>query len=351
MEENKIKNTDVIELRVVARKIWDNRKVFYKVLPIVFVLSCIFILGMPRTYSTQAKLAPEMGNSLSGGTLGSLAASFGFDIDEMQTSDAITPLLYPDLMDDNGFVTSLFNIKVVSADGEINTSYYDYLKTKQKPNIWLIPITKIRKLLNSDDAKATGSSKGFDPYYLSKKDNEIAGSVKSCIKLSVDKKTGVITITTKAQDALICKTIADSLCGRLQTFITDYRTKKARNDYEYYKELTREAKQDYERARQRYASTSDANTRVALKSVELMMEDMENDMQLKFNTYTTISSQMQAAKAKVQERTPAFTVLQGAAVPVKASSPKRMIFVASMLFLAFFITSLYLARKELHFTF
>ena len=85
---------------------------------------------------------------------------------------------------------------------------------------------------------------------------------------------------------------------------------------------------------------SDANTKTALRSVELKIEDMENDMQLKFNAYTTINTQLQAAKAKVQEKTPAFTVLKGAAVPVKPAGPKRMIFVAAMLFLAFTCTVL-----------
>ena len=58
-----------------------------------------------------------------------------------------------------------------------------------------------------------------------------------------------------------------------------------------------------------------------------------------------------AAKAKVQERTPVFTVVQGAAVPIKASNPKRMLFVLGMLILAFFGTSFYLVRKDLHFSF
>ena len=60
-----------------------------------------------------------------------------------------------------------------------------------------------------------------------------------------------------------------------------------------------------------------------------------------------MTTQYQAAKAKVQERTPAFTVIQGAAVPLKASGPKRMIFVISMLFLAFIITTLYIAKEDL----
>ena len=64
------------------------------------------------------------------------------------------------------------------------------------------------------------------------------------------------------------------------------------------------------------------------------MQDMENDMQLKYNTYSTLNTQLQAAMAKVQENTPAFTTLTNATVPIKPAGPKRMIFVAFMLILA-----------------
>jgi uncharacterized protein involved in exopolysaccharide biosynthesis len=108
--------------------------------------------------------------------------------------------------------------------------------------------------------------------------------------------------------------------------------------------LAQDAKNEYEKARQIYGSMSDANSKVALRSIELKLEDMENDMQLKFNAYTTINTQLQAAKAKVQERTPAFTLLKGASVPIKPTAPKRMIFVAIMVVLAFLATSVYILR-------
>ena len=60
-----------------------------------------------------------------------------------------------------------------------------------------------------------------------------------------------------------------------------------------------------------------------------------------------MNTQLEAAKAKVQERTPAFTVLKGAAVPVKPAGPKRMIFVAAMLFFAFLFTSAYIFKREI----
>jgi len=344
MEETK-KQAEVIDLRVVMSKIWKNKKLFYKTLPIAFVLSCIYILSIPRYYTSDVKLAPEMENSMGGGTLGSIAASFGFDLSDMQTSDAITPLLYPDLMEDNKFVTNLFNIQVTNKDGDIKDSYYNYLKKHQKKAWWMYPIGWIKKMFSEDD-NGQGAKGKLDPYHLSKKDDNIAKKIRDNIKLSIDKKTGVITINVTDQDPIICKTIADTLMTRLQDFITEYRTNKARVDVEYYKKLTAEAKQEYEKARQRYGNYADANMDIVLESYRAKRDDLENDMQLKFNAYSTMNTQLQAAMAKVQERTPAFTVVKGAAVPVKPAGPKRMLFVLGMLILGSIATTVYIIKDD-----
>lgn len=345
MEETK-KRPEVIDLRVVAQKIWKQKKLFCWTLPIAFVLSCIYILSIPRTYTSETTLAPEMENAMGGGTLGSIAASFGFDLSEMQTSDAISPLLYPDLMEDNKFVTNLFNIQVATKNGDIKDSYYNYLKKHQKKAWWMYPIGWIKKMFSEDD-NGQGAKGKLDPYHLSKKDDNIAEKIRDNIKLSIDKRTGVISINVTSQDPLICKTVADSLTTRLQDFITDYRTSKARVDVEYYKKLTSEAKAEYEKARQRYGSYADANMDIVLESYRAKRDDLENDMQLKFNAYSTMNAQLQTAMAKVQERTPAFTIIKGAAVPIKPAGPKRMIFVAGMLFLAFIGTIVYILKEDL----
>lgn len=337
------KETEKIDLLAIFKEIMTGKKLFYKVLPITFIASIIIILGYPRYYSTDIKLAPELNNSSSNmGTLSSIASSFGFDLNDMQTSDAITPLLYPNLMEDNKFICGLFDIKVKSIDGKINTTYHDYLQKQQKPVFWLIPIGWIKKLFANNDAKSEGV---INPYFLNRTEHSIADNIRNNVSIKIDKKTAIITISAEAQDPMICKTIADSIRDRLQEFIIDYRTSKARNDYEYYKQLAENAKHDYERSRKIYASFSDASTNIALKSIELKMEDMENDLQLKYNTYTTLNTQLQSAKAKVQERTPAFTVIKGAEVPVKPSGPKRMIFVISCVLISFAVTSIYILSK------
>ena len=148
------------------------------------------------------------------------------------------------------------------------------------------------------------------------------------------------------QDPLVCAVMADSVKNRLQLFITNYRTNKANIDLKYTEALYDKAKSEYEEARGKYAAFSDENNNLILQSVKSKLDDLENDMQLKFNNYSAMVSQLQLARAKVQERTPAFTTLQSATVPLKPSGPKRMIFVAFITFVSFFATTIYLAYKE-----
>jgi uncharacterized protein involved in exopolysaccharide biosynthesis len=69
------------------------------------------------------------------------------------------------------------------------------------------------------------------------------------------------------------------------------------------------------------------------------VERLENDMQAKYNIYTAMNTQMQAARAKLQEATPAFTVIETASVPIKPAGPKRMIISIAMMILSFFVLS------------
>lgn len=332
-----------VDYTIVFKEIWKRKKLFFITIPLTFILSYLYIICVPRLYVSETKVAPEVESPAQSGMLGNIASSFGLDLSNMESSDAITPLIYPELLEDNNFIAGLSDIKVESQDGLINTTFNNYIEKHQKYPWWTYCIGWIKNKFTSAPQEKTTQGK-YDPYILSKKENDVLEGMRNTIKLNVDKKTGVITINTEAQDALICKCLADSVREHLQKFIIKYRTNKARTDYEYYKKLTAEAKRDYERSRQRYAAFSDSNTDVTLQSIKSKQEDMENDMQLKFNTYSTLQTQMQVSRAKIQERTPAFTLVKGASMPIKASSPKRMFFVLVMTFLAFMCTSVYVLK-------
>ncbi len=343
-------NKDVIDLGKIFKTLLAKRKTFFYVWPIVFVLSCIWILPQPRYYTSSISLAPEaVGENVAGG-LSSIASNFGINLGS-NGADALYPLLYPDLMESNEFIVSLLDIKIKTEDGNINTDYYTYLVKYQKKNWLTQPFIKLKNsisdLFTSDTKSGPSKDKKLNPFMLSEFDYNLVEEVKKTITCSVDKKTEVISITVKDQDRLVCATLTDSVCQHLQDFIINYRTSKARLDVNHYRLLADSAKIEYDKSVATYSAYCDTNRDIILQSSVSERDKLESDMQLKYNTYTAMCTQLEAMKAKVQEKTPAFTTLQSATVPIKPAGPKRMIFVIGMLIFATFITSLYIAKEDI----
>lgn len=352
--ENNIekRDADVIDLSKVISKLLRNKKTFLIVWGFVFILSCIWIFPQPRYYNSSVSLAPEATEENFGGGLSSLTSNFGFDIGGGST-DAIYPLLYPELIESNEFIVNILDVKVKTSDNSINTDYYTYMSKYQKKNQLTAPFLKIigaikkwftpSKTIVSEPTKG----KGIDPFKLSEYDYNLVETIKEKIKCDVDKKTDVITITVKDQDPLVCATLADSVRQHLQDFIIDYRTSKARLDVSHYQHLADSARIEYDLSLKKYSAYCDANQDIILQSSISERDKLESDMQFKYNTYTAMCTQLEAMKSKLQERTPAFTTLKCATVPIKPAGPKRMLFVIGMLILATIVTSIWIARKEI----
>jgi len=339
--ESKDKHIKQIDVVAIAKAMWSHKKIYYIALPITIVASCLLIICVPRYYTSTAKLAPEL-SSYNSSSLGDIASSFGFDIGgNSSTGDAIFPELYPELIRSNDFITSLFDVNVTSADGSIKTTYFNYLATKDKSPWWSKAFNVVRSWFAEKDTTKNSQNAKVNPFKLTRKQNEIAQAISGRISCNVDKKNYVISITVQDQDPLICASLADTVQARLQQFITQYRTSKARKDLLYYQKLSADAKAKYENARRTYGSYADANQDVILESFKLKENDMENSMQLLYNNYTALQNQVQQAQAKLLMQTPAFTTLQGAYVPLKPAGPKRMLFVLGMTFLVFVIVTIY----------
>lgn len=327
-----------------------HKRTILRVTVVVFVLSCLILLSIPKYYKCQVMLAPEVSTSRSTSTLSTLARSFGMRLGNSlgNASEALYPTLYPELMNSNDFKTSLFPVKVREKDSEEYKTYYEYLLNDQRQPWWSAAIEgvtgAISDLFSKEDT--TGVSEKVDLFRLTKDQTSIAKLISKKIVCDVDKKTMVITIEVTDQDPEVCAIMADTAKARLQEFITAYRTNKSRVDLEYNKKLCAEAKRRYEHARDVYADFADANQDVLLQSVRNKLNDLENEMQLQYNAYTTYVAQMQNAEAKVQEDTPAFTTLQSATVPLKPAGPKKKNIVLVLLLLAFFGSSVWALHKE-----
>lgn len=347
---NETNNPNTIDFKAMFQLLWNRRKVFCWVLPITFVVSSAIILCVPRYYTCNVVLAPEMSATGAGGSLQSLASSFGFDMQSMNRSDALYPMIYPDMVSSPDFLVNLFDVPVQTSDGKFEGTYFTYLAQKQKKPFWVRWKGKIIKLLTPKEPEMTvghKAKKGVDVFSLTKVQLGVIGLMQENISCKVDKKTDMITFTVKAQDKLVCALIADSVCTALQTALTDYRTQKARTDLAYYAEVMEHAYQEYQEASDKYIRYADSHSGIQLEQYRIKARNLETEMQLKQSAYTSFQKQYLATQARMQENTPVFTIIQSASIPLKPSGPRRVIFVLFMLFLATCTTGGIICKDQL----
>lgn len=330
----KVRSVDFGAIWAAVKK---HRKLYSIVLPATIIIAFIISLSIPPYYKCEVILAPESGGS-GLGTLSSLASSFGINLGNGESSeDAITPSLYPDLMKSTDFKTALFGVKVKRKGGREMT-YYDYLKNEWKEPWW----EDFFGLMAPKKAKDTL----VNNFELTGEQARIAGMINKNVICKIDKKTKLITIDVTAQDPYVVALVADSVKTRLQDFLTEYKTQKVRHDLAYVEKLHKQAKKDYERARKLYTEFMDSNQDLVLLTAMQKQNDLENEMQLQYNNYTTLSAQLLSAKAKVQEETPAFTTLQRATVPLGPTGPRTKNIVLLALFMAIVLTTIFVLFKE-----
>ena len=300
------------------------------------------------TLCTEVLRMQDFGSS---GTLQTLASTFGFNMQSMSGSDALRPYLYPDIISSPNFLINLFDIPVYTADESFNGTYYDYLLTHQKSAfwrrwkntiiLWLSPKEKEVKVEKAEE----GNEKSV--FCLNKKQWTAIKMMDANISCTIDKKTDVITLNITAQDKIVSAIVADSVCAALQTFIVDYRTAKSRSDLTYYEGVMREAYAEYQRASEAYIRYVDSHSGINLEKFRIEAQNLETEMEIKQAAYTSFQKQYLATQARLQENTPAFTVLQSSTIPLKPAGPKRMIFVLGMIFFATIITACVICKDIL----
>ena len=111
--------------------------------------------------------------------------------------------------------------------------------------------------------------------------------------------------------------------------------------------LTDSARLEYEKAVGKSGSYDDAHRNAVLQTYLGQSDKLKNDLSQKQTAYNTLSTQLQAVQAKLQERTPSFTTLRSATIPIEPDSPKRLRFIAGMLILVTIIISMWAARSEM----
>lgn len=319
------KDLDLFEL---AMKLWLERMFIIKSIAVAVFIGLVVAFSIPKEYTTTVKLSPEMSSKENRmGGLGALAGMAGINLGSSGGPDALSPQLYPDIVSSVQFTTELFDIHVESKDKKIRTSIYNYLLNEQKVVWWSLPFEAISKMGNffRGEKKSEISVRREDFYDLTLDEMKVVKELRKRMNVMVEKKSSLIKLSIKMQDPFISASLTDSVMLRLQNYIKEYRTKKARQDLENTHKMYREAQENYYNSQKKYALYLDRNQNISMQSFKTESERLENEKNLAFNLYNQMAQQLQMAELKVQENTPVFAVVEAICVPLKPSLSKKII--------------------------
>lgn len=319
----------------ILRRIYAIRKTLYKAAGVGVVLGIIIALSIPKQYTVTVTLSPEMGGDKANGGLASLASSFLGGGATSSSNDALNVTLAPDIVASTPFILELFNTRVQTLEGELDTTLIAYMDEQKSP--WFSYIVKAPgiaiKAIKAVLKEEADTISVLNPFQLTEEEYQKVEDLRKVITANVDKKTAVTTLSVTLQDSKVTAIVADSVVAKLQQYIIDYRIKKAKEDCAYLEELYKERQQEYYDAQSKYAHYFDTNRNIAFQSVRAEQERLQNDMNLAYQVYSQVAQQLQVARAKIQEEKPVFAVVEPATIPLKPSGTSRKIIFVGILFI------------------
>ena len=328
-----------IDLMDLLRKVIGIRKKIYKAAGIGLIIGVIVAISIPKQYTVEVTLSPEMGNDKTGGLSGLAASFLGSGVTMGDGTDALNASLSADIVSSTPFLLELSAMEIPVTKNEVMT-LNTYLDEETSP--WWsyvigfpgMVIGGVKSLFTEEDEIASFDKTSQGAIELSKQDSRKIATLKKVITASVDKKTSMTSVTATFQDPKIAAVVADSVVKKLQEYIIDYRTFKAKEDCIYLEKLFKERQQEYYIAQKKYADYLDSHDNLILQSVRAEQERLQNDMSLAYQVYSQVASQLQVARAKVQEEKPVFAVVEPAVVPLEPSGTSKKIYVLAFVFLA-----------------
>lgn len=339
---------DLVELAV---RLWRARRFLLKVCCFAAIAGLVVAFSLPADYNTTVKLAPEIEDvSKRMNGLGGLAAMAGINLNASSGADAISPELYPDVVQSTPFLFALFPVRVSIPDCRDSISLYKYIDTYQRKPWWNYVFQapfEMWRIVQEMFAGGEVRNDNLELFHLTRDQKKVLKALQKRIAVSVDKKSFVITVSVDMQDPVVSACIAQRVVQKLQEYITEYRTRKVKNDLAFTRQVFEEARQTYYQAQQAYAAFEDTNRNLISSSFRTEQDRLKNEMTLAFNVYNTLAQKLEQDKLRVQEHMPVYAVIEPATVPLKPAFPRKWMIVAGALMLGLIVGIGFLYIKDL----
>lgn len=315
---------DIMDL--VAR-LWNKRYLIIKWCVLGALMGLVVGFSIPKTYKASVTLAPETQQKVGSG-VSSIASMMGVNLNT--SVDAISVEMFPDVVHSTPFIVDLFDLPVTfeRKDSVMTLPLVEYMKNYQKKPWWNAIIKAPFKVLawgiNLVFPQEVKDSEGeLNPINLPKKEREVVEFFAENIQVVVDKKNSKTSMAILLQDPLVASTVMDAITENLKIYMSDYRTSKIRQDIDNLQIICEQRREDYYNAQHAYARYVDSNKNVNLQSAQVEKERLQQEMNLAYQVYSQVATQLEASRIQAEQAKPVFVIINPVTVPIKKAAPSK----------------------------
>ncbi|HAC15981.1 MAG TPA: hypothetical protein DCE78_08570 [Bacteroidetes bacterium] len=341
---------DSIEL---LKQIYDNRYTLFKIVGLFFLIGVIIAFMTPNEYASSVKLLPEtQGQTSNLGRLGGLAAQFGLGGASNSVGTDVLPVqIYPEILTSIDFLHEIItrNVFYASINDSITIQEYynEYYKSNQITKYTVGLPFQIIGWFRPKSEPTDLPDWSNEPYkrIIPNELSAISG-LRQSISNDRDLQNGILTISVTTQSPEISAQITVFVTERLSEYLTTYRTEKSRQNLNFIEKRHEEAKLKFEEEQSKLATFRDQNQGNLTASARSNEQNLQNEYNLAFSVFSSLSEQLEQARIKLQTETPVINVLQEPLYPTSKSRPNRISFIIGYVFVGFVFAVTFLLLKQ-----
>ena len=272
-------------------------------------LAIIVCSGIPKTYSSQVKIADEhfetdllLGlNNITSWAKEALNEHKGLRM----------PEVYYRLISSPSFAEEMSKVWVPN----YNTDYYHYILQNHQLSRWERMALWLKKDTQTENERV------FDIIHKQ-------------IRAKVSAKYGTTTMQVTDQNPVVAAMMVDSVREHLQQHLAEYARTRAIRDFNTSSNKLQRARLRYEKARDEYIKFRDSHNDLTSVKASSIEEHLLNEYESACISYSKEQEQYIRAKAFVDKFSFKFAVLKNATVPLESSGPHFLGYAMAFLFLS-----------------
>lgn len=342
---------DEIDLKEIITQLWNRRK-FIIITTIIFALIGLFVaMTSPIKYSANTTVVPQVGEK-SGGNLGGLASMMGVNLGAMNSGEALSPDVYPQIVNSAPFCKDIMQTPIIvsKSNGKPITLYEYYTEPQYQQKSILngikrytiglpgLIIGSLRGNNKTNTSNVYNDTITNQVISLTEDEKKVMDVIKANTSFNLNPKEGYITMGYTFGEPEATAAITQNIYNVLERYLKDYKTQKQLDNLTFVEQNFEEARQDFIRKQAMLAEFQDTNQGLATATARTIERRLSSEYDIAFTVYNEMAKQREQAKLAVKKSTPVLTVIDPVVVPQKKSAPKRAMILAVFLFLGIIVS-------------